>query len=214
MRALVLVNGELYKPDILRRRIGAEVFDLVLAADGGARYAYTLNVTLDVIIGDLDSLSDLAEQGISKTKFVSYPVDKDETDLELALFYAKAQGVDQIVMVGVMGERIDMTIANILLMTHVSLSSCKLEMWHGEQTGWFIKPPGEDIRGHPGDTVSLIPLGGDVSGVTTDGLKYSLKGEKLFFGPARGISNLIQRPSPRIRISEGVILAIHTPSRA
>jgi len=65
MKALILVNGELYKPDVPRSRIRAEAFDLVLGADGSARYAYTYNVTLDAIIDDLDSLSDLEQQGSS-----------------------------------------------------------------------------------------------------------------------------------------------------
>ncbi len=214
MKALILVNGELYKPDVLRSRIRAETFDLVLGADGGARYAYTLNVTLDAIIGDLDSLSDLEQQGISNTKVVSYPAEKDKTDLELALLYAGKQGVDQIVMVGVMGGRMDMTIANLMLITHASLSSCRIEVWHGEQTGWVIKPPGDDISGHPGDTVSLIPLGGSASGITTEGLKYSFKDEELTFGPARGISNLLEKPSAHIKLSEGFLLAVHTPGRS
>jgi len=213
MKALILVNGELYKPDILRNRIRAETFDLVLGADGGARYAYTFNVTLNAIIGDLDSLSDLEQQGISNAEFVSYPTEKDKTDLELALLYAKEQGANQIVMVGAMGGRMDMTIANILLITHASLSSCRIEVWHGEQTGWVIKPPGEDISGYPGDTVSLMPLGGDASGITTKGLKYSLKDEELTFGSARGISNLLEEPSAHIKLSEGLLLAIHTPGQ-
>jgi len=211
VKALILVNGELYKPHVLRRRIGAEAFDLVLGADGGARNAHTLNVTLDAIIGDLDSVSDLEQQGISNTQVVSYPAEKDETDLELALLYAKEQGADQMVMVGAMGGRMEMTISNILLIARASLSSCRIEMWHGEQTGWVIRPPGEDISGHPGDMVSLIPLGGDVSGITTKGLKYSLKNEELTFGTARGISNLLEKPSAHVKLSKGFLLAIHTP---
>ncbi|MFC1934742.1 thiamine diphosphokinase [Chloroflexota bacterium] len=214
MKVLILVNGELYKPDVLRSRICAETFDLVLGADGGARYADTLNVTLDAIIGDLDSLSDLEEQGIGNTEFVTYPAEKDETDLELTLLYAEKQGADHIIIVGIMGERMDMTIANILLLTRASLSPCRIEVWHGEQTGWVIKPPGEDISGHLGDTVSLIPLGGDTSGITTKGLKYSLKDEDLTFSSARGISNRLEKPSAHIKLSEGLLLAIHTPGRS
>jgi len=214
MKALILVNGELYKPEVLLSRIRAEAFDLVLGADGGARYAITLNVTLDAIIGDMDSLSDLEEQSIGNTKFVSYPSEKDETDLELALLYAEEQRADQIVMVGIMGGRMDMTIANILLITRASLSSCRIEIWHGEQTGWVIKPPGEDISGHPGDTVSLMPLCSDASGITTTGLKYSLKDENLTFCSTRGISNLMEKPSAHIKLSEGLLLAIHTPGRS
>ena len=214
MKALVLVNGELYKPDVLRRRIRAETFDLVLGADGGARYAYTLNVTLNAIIGDLDSLSDLEQQGINNTEFIAYPAEKDETDLELALLYAEEQGADQIIIVGALGERMDMTIANMLLITHASFSSCRIEVWHGEQTGWVIKPPGEDISGHTGDIISLIPMGGYASGITTRGLKYSLKDEKLSMVTTRGISNLLESPLAHIKLSEGLLLAIHTPGRS
>ncbi|MFC2035907.1 thiamine diphosphokinase [Chloroflexota bacterium] len=214
MKALILVNGELYKPDILQRRIRTETFDLVLGADGGTHHAYTLNVTPDAIIGDLDSLSDLEQQGIRNTKFVSYPAEKDKTDLELALIYAEEQGADQIVIVGAMGGRIDMTIANILLLAHANLSTCRIEVWHGEQTGWVINPPGEAISGHPRDIVSLIPLGGYASGVTTKGLKYSLKDEGLSFVSSRGISNLLEKSSAHIKLSEGLLLVIHTPGRA
>jgi thiamine pyrophosphokinase len=214
VKALILANSELYLPDVLRSRISAQAFDLVLGADGGALYADALDVTLDAIIGDLDSLSDLGQGGISNTEFVSYPAEKDETDLELALLHAETRGADQIVMVGAIGGRMDMTIASIMLMTRAGLGSCRVEVWHGEQTGWVIKPPGEDISGHPGDTISLIPLGGDASGITTRGLKYSLNEGTLSFGPARGISNLLETASAHVKLSEGLLLAVHTPGRA
>ena len=211
MKALILVNGELYKPDILRRRISAGVFDLVVGVDGGARYADTLSVTLDAVIGDMDSLSDLELQSISALKVISYLAEKDELDLELALLYAEEQGADQIVMVGVMGGRMDMAIANIMLMTHAGLSSRRIEIWHGQETGWGIKPPGKSITGTPGDTVSLIPLGGDVSNITTQGLKYPLRDEKLSFGQVRGVSNMMDKSSADIEFSQGFLLVIHVP---
>ena len=214
MKALILANGQLYQSDVLRRRIRAEAFDLVLGADGGANYAGTLDVTVDAIIGDLDSLSDLKQHGISNTKVVSYPAEKDEIDLELALLYAEKNGADQIVIVGAMGGRMDMTIANILLITQTSHSSFRIKIWHGEQTGWVIKPPGEDIYGHPGDIVSLIPIGGYASGITTKGLKYSLHDEELSIVTTRGISNQLESQFAHIKLSDGLLLVIHTPSEA
>ncbi|MDP3947929.1 MAG: thiamine diphosphokinase [bacterium] len=214
MKALILANGELYESDVLRRRIRAEVFDLVLGADGGAHYADALSVTVDAIIGDLDSLSDLEKHGISKIKVISYPAEKDEIDLELALLYAEKKGADEIVIVGVMGRRMDMTIANILLITQPSHSSCRIRVWHGEQTGWVIKPPGEDISGHPGDIISLIPIGGYASGITTKGLKYSLNDEELSMVTIRGISNQLESPLAHIKLSDGLLLVIHTPGGA
>jgi len=214
MKALILVNGELYSPGVLRRRIRAETFDLVLGADRGAGYAKTLNVTLDAVIGDLDSLSDSTRQSIGNAEFISYPSEKNETDLELTLLYAKEKGADRIVIIGAMGGRMDMTIGNITLITNTGFSSCRIEVWHGEQTGWVIKPPGEDISGRLGDTVSLIPLGGNASGITTEGLAYPLKDEELPSGSVRGISNLLEKSSAHVGLSNGLLLAVHSPGRA
>src|SRR4030043_345923 len=179
MNALVLANGELYETDILRKRISSEVFDLVIGVDGGSRYASELNVSIDVIIGDMDSISPGQQERNEHARFISYPEEKDETDLELALLYAVEQGADRIVVVGAMGGRMDMTISNIQLIAYASSDSCRIEVWHGNQTGWIIQPPGEDIPGNSGDTISLITLGGSSSGITTRGLKYHLNNEEL-----------------------------------
>ena len=210
MKALILANGELYKADVLRKRIHAEEFDLVLGADAGANNADALDVTVDAIIGDLDSLSDL-KHGSSNAKVISYPAEKDETDLELAILYAEKKGAEEIAIVGAMGGRMDMTIANVLLIAQPGNHSCRIEIWHGEQTGWVIKPPGEDISGHPGDIVSLIPIGGCASGITTRGLKYFLNNEELDIITIRGISNQMQKSSAHITLSDGLLLVIHTP---
>jgi len=214
MKALLLVNGELYKPEILRNRINAEACDIVIGTDGGVRHAETLDVKVDVIIGDMDSLQDTTPQTTINAELISYPVEKDETDLELALLYAKEKGAEKIVMVGAIGGRMDMTISNILLMTSESLNACRVEVWHGEQTGWIIRPPGEYIHGNPGDTLSLIPLGEYASGVTTTRLKYPLKEARLFPGKARGLSNILDDSRAHVALSEGLLLAIHTPGRA
>ncbi len=213
MKVLILANGELNKPDVLRNRIHAETFDLICAADAGARHADALNVTLNAIIGDMDSLSDLKPGINCHTKLISYPVEKNEIDLELALLYAAEKGADRIVIAGFMGGRMDMTLANILLLTHTSLNSCRIEIWHEQQTGWVIKPPGADIHGQPGDTVSLIPVAGRVSGVTNTGFKYPLSNETLMPGKTRGISNQLEKTCAHVEFSEGILMVIHTPGR-
>jgi thiamine pyrophosphokinase len=211
VRALILVNGELEQPEVLRRRIRAAAFDLVLGADAGARHGITLDVTLDAVIGDFDSLLDSARQEIRNAEFITYPSEKDETDLELALLYAVQRDADQIVLVGVMGGRLEMSLANVLLLAHGSLRARRIEVWHGVQTGWLIKPPGEPVTGRPGDTLSLIPLGGAASGVTTEGLKYPLSDATLAVGTTRGISNQLENKDAHVALTAGLLLAVHTP---
>jgi len=211
MKALILAKGELNKVDVVQQRICAESFDLIIGVDGGTRYAHILNLTPDIIIGDMDSLTDLDRQKFNKAEYMRYPVDKDETDLELALQYVVKMKVEKIVMIGVMGGRMDMTIANIMLISQIKMATHLIEIWHGEQTGFVINPPGKAVYGHTGDTISIIPLNGVASAVTTKGLKYALNNENLFQGSVRGISNMFTESSAHIILDSGLLLAVHTP---
>jgi thiamine pyrophosphokinase len=214
LKALILVNGKLSCPAVLRKRIRQDDFKLVLGADRGALYARVLNVKLDAVIGDLDSLTDTEQSDIGEARIISYPVRKDETDLELALLYAQKQEADHIVMVGVAGGRLDMTLGNLLLIAHAGLSACRIEVWDGKQTGWIIRPPGEDITGRQGDTVSLIPIGGSALGVTTRGLDYPLLNAELPLGAVRGISNIMNGSLAHVSLSSGLLFVVHTPGKA
>jgi len=207
MRALIFVNGDL--PDAATARRLAEKADLVVAADGGSRHALALGITPHVVVGDLDSLepslrAKLAEAG---TRFLPYPSEKDETDLELALLYAVEQGAEEVLVLGALGRRIDQTLANLLLLAHPALAGVSVRVIAGRQEVFLIRDEAL-IEGRPGDTVSLIPIGGDVHGVTAEGLKWPLADETLRFGPARGVSNLLLGREARVRVREGFLLCV------
>jgi thiamine pyrophosphokinase len=215
-RIIVLANGIIKSPAILRGRLSSQEVDLVVAANGGSNHAKSLGLTLDAIVGDLDSLD---EEG--KATFLSQGVhiqisrsEKDETDLELALLYAVHQGAEEIIVLGAFGGRIDMCIANLLLLAHPQLAKVRIQFWHGNQTAWIIRPPGGEVHGRSRDTLSLIPINGDAEGITTHNLAYPLKNERLFSGPARGVSNLLTDNIATIELRSGVLLAVHAPGHA
>lgn len=216
MKALILANGLLDDPAQVRTRLAHWEHPLVIAADGGYRHAVALALKVDVVIGDLDSLDgDLrAVLEASGAHLEITPAEKDETDLELALLYAVRRGADPIAVLGALGGRLDMTLSNMLLLTHPALEAVHVELWNGTQTAWLLRPPGGEVYGAVGDTLSLVPLGGDAQGVTTQGLKYALRDEPLAFGPARGISNVLTEATARVSLREGLLLAVHTPGRA
>ena len=196
----------------LKARVEAWSPDLIIAADGGSRHASTLGLQVDLIVGDLDSIEDAQRESLRAqgTQFEHFKAEKDETDLELALLRAVEQGAAEIAVVGIVGDRLDMVLANIHLLTLEALSPIRAELWLGRQTAWLIRPPGEEFEGAPGDTLSLIPLKGDAIGVTTNGLAYPLRGKTLFFGPARGVSNVMEREVCRVDLEAGILLAVHT----
>ena len=64
--------------------------DRIVCADAGARHARRLGLMPDLVVGDLDSIEAddrdwLVQNGV---QVITYPHDKDQTDLELALQHA------------------------------------------------------------------------------------------------------------------------------
>jgi thiamine pyrophosphokinase len=212
MNALVLVNGDIYRPDVLRERLRRETFDAVWGVDGGARHAAALGVRVTAVIGDLDSLPPVDLAALGGVEVLKFPAAKDETDLELALVHAVRRGAGRLVIAGALGGRLDMTLANLHLLAHPDLEGCRVEVWHGHQTARALRPPGGEVQGNPGDILSLVPLAGDAAGVTTHGLEYALRGQLLFFGAARGLSNVMTTQTARVEVTQGLLLAVHTPA--
>jgi thiamine pyrophosphokinase len=60
-----------------------------------------------------------------------------------------------------------------------------------------------------GSTVSLIPLGTSVDGVTTQGLQWNLDREVLTSKSARGVSNIAQEATISITIESGVLAVVY-----
>lgn len=212
MRAVIIAGGQTHEDEKGRR--WAQEGDLIVGADGGAGQALAWGLLPDLVIGDMDSLSEedraaLAAQGC---RFVIHPRAKDETDLELALTYVVQHGAQEIVVLGALGGRLDHTLANILLLTLPVLGSISVRIVQG-QSETFLVRSGEVaiVEGQPGDLVSLLPLGGDACGVRTAGLAWALHGDNLRFGFTRGVSNEMTAPEAKIGLAKGNLLVIHSP---
>ncbi|MFP4344360.1 MAG: thiamine diphosphokinase [Anaerolineales bacterium] len=211
MRIVIFTNGILENPEEEARR-WIDEGSLVVAADGGTRYALEAGLLPRHVIGDLDSLSEevRAELQAAGTGFHVHPPAKDETDLELALLWAAEQGAEEIVVLGAFGGRPDQELANLLLLALPEMEGLRVLIAGGAWTVRLVRS-GETahVVGHPGDTLSLVPLGGDAEYVTTEGLSYPLEEETLTFGPARGVSNVFEGEEVRVHVESGLLWAFH-----
>jgi thiamine pyrophosphokinase len=207
-RLVILVNGQL--PDLTSARLLFQPGDVLYAADGGTRYARELGLVPSVVIGDLDSLTPDDRQWLDgeKVDIRQYPRDKAETDLELALDHGIQAGYTKILIVGALGGRLDQTLGNMSLLTLPAFSSCDIRLDDGKEEVIVVRGRSK-IRGKPGDIVSLIPWGGEVTGVWTEGLRWPLCGEVLLPGKTRGISNEMLTREAGVEIASGVLLCIH-----
>lgn len=213
MRAVIFANGLLNLPPDWEAIV--RTADLLIAADGGGRHCLRLGLRPHALFGDLDSLTEeeVAQLTAQGAHLERYPRAKDQTDLEIALLWAVQRGARQIDLFGALGGRWDQSLANLLLAAHPRLQVASLVFHDGPQRLYPIRSFGV-IHGQPGDTVSLIPLGGPAEGVTTQGLAYPLEDGRLPFGATLGVSNELVAPEATVRVQRGLLLCVVIPRAA
>jgi thiamine pyrophosphokinase len=209
-RAIIFANGRMdAPPDFLK---DPHKSDFVIAADGGTHHCVSLGIRPDVIIGDFDSLDPqlISSYQRASVELIKYPAHKDETDLELALQLAIDRRFREIYILAALGDRWDMSIANLLLLGKPMFSKLDLHIVDGPNDLFLIRG-GEnvEIKSKPGYPLSLIPLAGDVIGITSHGLEYPLQDEILFFGSSRGVSNVFIGDHAQIHVREGLLLCVY-----
>ncbi|MEO6458409.1 MAG: thiamine diphosphokinase [Chloroflexia bacterium] len=210
----VLASGPVDDP--LRAIQGLAPPDIVIAADGGSSLAARLCLVPNLIVGDLDSsepaiIADFEAQGVEVRRYDHHT--KSETDTELAMFAALEWEPSEIVLLGALGGRLDHTLANILLLTNPRLVGTKVRIVDGpEEIVLAQQQIWTEVHGTAGDTVSLLPIGKTATGVKLQGLEYSLDGEPLVQGFARGVSNRLTQPTGRMWVESGLLLVVLTRS--
>ncbi len=208
LRAVIFVNGSLPDPSAVRDLLHPE--DALIAADGGTRHLRTLGLQPQVVIGDLDSTpaelsARLEKQGAHLLRF---PRDKEQTDLELALRYAVDQGYKKLLLVAALGGRVDQTLGNLSLLADPALAELDVRLEDGVEEVFFVRRKAH-VQGHPREVVSLIPWGGPVEGVRTEGLRWELQREMLSPYKTRGISNELVGDRAAISLVSGLLLIVH-----
>jgi thiamine pyrophosphokinase len=207
-RIVLLANGDMLNKEYALAQLQAD--DLIIAANGGTRLAYALQKVPHMVIGDRDSLPPYLQQWLQNHQVPSkqHPIEKDETDLELAIRYATELNPKKILFLGITGGRTDHMLANFSLLAEIAKQKIVSEVIVNQEHIYGITEKLQ-VSGKRGDTISLLPWGGDVEGVTTEGMKWELQNEPFPFGPARGISNVMMQDHVTITLKIGVLLVIH-----
>jgi thiamine pyrophosphokinase len=208
MKVAVVASGDLDPTDA----VWLNDADLVIAADGGAESLDRLGRLPDVLIGDLDSTDEalvgrLAAAGVRVER---HPADKEASDTELALRAATDAGADEIVVLGAIGgDRLDHELANLLLLADPAVSDSRVRVVHSGNTVRVIRSNGSlALQGRIGDLVTLLPIGGEATGVSTDGLRWRLDAATLQMGASRGLSNEIVATPASVTLGSGIVLVV------
>jgi thiamine pyrophosphokinase len=207
-RIIIFTNGHL--PDLEKARAIIRADDTIIAADGGTRHVLALGLKPDLIIGDLDSISEEERQKMAGAgvRIAQYSRDKNETDLELAIQHALDAKPEQIIIVAGLGGRLDQTLANLALISDIRFAQLDVRLDDGVEEAFFCRDQVQ-VQGKSGDVVSLIPWQGVVTGIRTENLKWPLRNEMLYPEKSRGISNEMTSDTASVEIKSGLLLVTH-----
>ena len=203
---LIFIGGDPPHPNV-RQHLPADAF--VIAADSGYAHAIAMGFVPNELVGDMDSITavDLSDARDSNILISQFPTDKDLTDTEIAITSAIARQSTHITVVSGGGDRFD----HVLGMVH-SLASCALTvdttlLIGTARVSYATYTKEFRITTQPGDTISLIPIGGAAT-VTTTGLQWELDHDTLQSFSSRGVSNIATGESVSISVTDGSLAVI------
>lgn len=188
----------------------------VIAADGGLKFLLDHHMSPDFWIGDLDSLSEGNSESttdfrkeINRIEHEKVPVEKDDTDMALAVAKVFELGYkDMMLYGGCGGARISHTLANIQLMHHYAKRGCNIRMMGDgirmEVLWCGCKRFSAAMKGD----LSVICLSDKADGVKINGLKYEYEGS-LTSEVALGVSNSFIGQDAFIEVQDGALLLIY-----
>lgn len=213
MKAL-LVGSSPHSLDAEALALLASGCSLAIGVDGGTDALISAGVAVDLVVGDMDSLSERAKELVDsgRVKSVRHPRDKDESDLELALNWCREHSVYEIACAGVTGGRLDHTLAAVGSLARNR--SLRPVIHDPSSTTWLLSDAGRSSveLSSPGTTVSVIALE-DGSRLQATGLKWALPARMTPLWD-RGLSNVVTGANARVSITRGVALVIVNESVA
>lgn len=183
----------------------------VIAADSGLDHADAIGLAVDLVVGDLDSVT---ADALTAATARGVPIerhrpDKEAIDTELAIEAALARGARRLMVLSGGGDRLDHVLAGLLVLAHPMLAGLDVQAWAGPAWLRALQGPAScPIDGPQGAYVSLLPLHGRADGVTTAGLRYPLHAESLHPGSSRGISNELVGGPACVSLERGALLVV------
>ncbi len=176
--------------------------DLVIAADGGFDTLRSLDIRVDLAVGDFDSANGMPS-GIETLRF---EVEKDETDMHLAYLEGKRRGYRSFRLYGGVGGRVDHTFANYCLLSHIAEQGDDAILYDKEHIAYAIRNKSTRVTGEAEKGVSVFAFGGEAHGVSVKGLYYEAENITLSPSFPIGVSNHKTGGNAEISVKDGTLL--------
>lgn len=177
---------------------------LVIAADAGLAHLEKQGITPDWIVGDFDSLGHAPEG----KNIIRHPVEKDDTDMMLAVKTGMEHGCRDFVIYGGIGGRLDHTYANFQTLIWIATHGGRGYLLGDGMVSTVIENGAILFPETCGGTISVFCPDGEAKGVTLRGLYYQLEDAVLTSAFPLGVSNSFTGECASVSVEEGRLLVM------
>jgi thiamine pyrophosphokinase len=177
--------------------------DYVIAADGGWNACSSEGIVPDLLLGDFDSLDTVPDFHTVER----VPVEKDDTDMMLAVKRGLALGHKEFHLYGGMGgRRTDHTVANLQALLYLAARDARGWLYGDGEVYTAIRNGSVVLSAQERGILSVFCLGGDAAGVTIRGAQYELENAVLTADFPLGVSNHFVGKDIEVSVGGGSLL--------
>ena len=208
----MVAGGDLHYGARLEARL--QGLDYVIAADSGVRHCLALGLDIDLLVGDMDSISPVDYGRVAHVPSERHPEDKDALDLELALEKTLDKRPKELLILAATGSRLDQSLAAVFIASKYKTAKRSVVLLSGTNEVHILADESRSFRFERATCLSLLSLSPSTL-VSLRGTVYELAEQRLNFGSGLGISNESRKTKVQIEV-EGMLLCVlefHVPPR-
>lgn len=208
MNTVAIVAASEFNKKVFAKMHAEGAFDYVMAVDGGYSHLQGLGVCPDIVIGDFDSIKE-EPRGIRTCKF---PVDKDDSDLQLAMRRLQIQEAERVFIFGALGGRLDHLLSNLRVCARQAKGTQEIVLVGIRETVYILiggnawELDAGEIEA--GKTLSIMQIEGPVQGLFVRGLKWEGDDLNITDKPSLCLSNVTTDEPILIGLDAGKIAII------
>lgn len=196
----LIANGAMDDPSIAH---DIQKYGYRIAVDGGLSHCQAMGIGPDLIVGDLDSVTDELLAQYPNVPIHRLQRAKNETDLEVAIALVDQPQVTHLAIFCGLQLRTDHCLANLQLLRRYP---GRLELLSSSERIFCVRGDVE-LPTTPAQVVSLMGLGGPVRGVSSQGFVWELV-NRTFDATFFSLSNEAVGRHVRLSIPEGDLICI------
>ena len=202
MRCVIVGGADINNYGFLRETLCAD--DYVVFCDSGLKHLDGLQIEPSLIVGDFDS----HVNPHLDVETIVLPCEKDDTDTVFAVKEAVKRGFEDFLMVGVVGARLDHTLANTSILLYLDSQGKRGRIIDDYSEMEIVSSEPISIS-EEFSFFSLLNITGCAKGITVTGAKYPLQDAEITCEYQYGVSNeVLAGESATVSVKEGKLLLI------